>query len=275
MRCSPSSCAWAAPGAQRRRLAVELAWREPVDALVLDHTPLPQVPQRERPVVLELLLRYRALLRGPEAARITDYLEAQGYVEEAVAGLRSRSRWKRATSAAQLGRMRSDAATAALVGLMDDESDDVRMVAARSLAAIGDPSAVQALTAALADPSRWTATTVAADLVEMGTPAVPTLIEIAAADASGDPGAHEAAVTAVRVLGEIRDPARRARAHRAAGETPTTSTCARGRPPRSEPSAAPRRRRRCGPRSATTRGRCAPRPHRVWVRSATAAASRR
>lgn len=190
----------------RRRLAVELAWRGPVDALVLDHTPLPQVPQRERPVVLDLLLRYRALLRGPEAAHITDYLEAQGYVEEAVEGLRSRSRWTRAASAARLGRMRSDAATAALVGLMDDESDDVRMVAARSLAAIGDPSAVQALTAALADRSRWTATTVAADLVEMGTPAVPTLIEIAAADASGDPGAHEAAVAAVRVLGEIRDP---------------------------------------------------------------------
>ena len=190
---------------ERRRLAVELAWREPVDALVLDHTPLPQVPQRERRVVLELLLRYRALLRGPEAARITDCLEAQGYVEEAVAGLHSRSRWKRATSAAQLGRMRSDAATAALVGLMEDESDDVRMVAARSLAAIGDPSAVQALTAALADPSRWTATTVATDLVEMGTPAVPTLLEIADADASGDPSAREAAVTAVRVLGEIRD----------------------------------------------------------------------
>ena len=126
-------------------------------------------------------------------------------MRRAVEGLRSRNRWHRAASAVQLGRMRSDAAVAALVDLMGDESDDVRMVAARSLAAIGDPQAVEALTLALADPSRWTATTVAADLVEMGPPAVPTLIEIAAAAGSDRPGAHEAAVTAVRVLGEIRD----------------------------------------------------------------------
>lgn len=191
--------------AQRHQLDVERAWREAVDSLVLDDIPLPQVPQGERPVVLELLLRYRALLRGPEAARITDCLESQGFVVQAVEGLHSRSRWKRATSAAELGRMRSDAAETALVKLMDDESDDVRMVAARSLAAIGGDRAVKALTAALADPSRWTATTVAADLVEMGTPAVPTLLKIAAAGGTGDPGAHEAAITAVRVLGEIRD----------------------------------------------------------------------
>ena len=102
--------------------------------------------------------------------------------------------------------MKSDAAVGALVSLMSDDSDDVRMVAARSLAAIGDPKAVDALARALADPSRWTATTVAADLIEMGPAAVPTLIEIAADADSGRPGAHEAAVTAVRVLGEIRDP---------------------------------------------------------------------
>jgi HEAT repeat protein len=35
---------------------------------------------------------------------------------------------------------------------------------------------------------------------------VPTLVEIAASADSGKPGAHDAAVTAVRVLGEIRDP---------------------------------------------------------------------
>lgn len=191
---------------QRRRLAVELAWRGSVDALVLDGVALPPVPESEEPVVLELLLRYRALVRGPEARHITDYLEEEGQVERAARGLRSRSRWRRASAAVLLGRMRSDAAVAALVDLMGDESDDVRMVAARSLAAIGNPAAVDALSTALADSSRWTATTVAADLVEMGPAAVPTLIEIASAAESDRPGAHEAAVTAVRVLGEIRDP---------------------------------------------------------------------
>ena len=190
----------------RLRQRVETAWRDPVDALVLDGAPLPAVPGREQPMVLDLLLRYRAMLRGPEAARITDYLEEQGYVQQAVEGLRSHNRWRRATSASLLGRMRSDAAVAALVGLMSDESDDVRMTAARSLAAIGDPAAVDALTTALADSSRWTATTVATDLIEMGSAAMPTLVEIAASADSDKAGAHDAAVTAVRVLGEIRDP---------------------------------------------------------------------
>jgi HEAT repeat protein len=40
----------------------------------------------------------------------------------------------------------------------------------------------------------------------MGPASVPTLIEIAAAADSDKEGAHDAAVTAVRVLGEIRDP---------------------------------------------------------------------
>ena len=193
-------------GAARRTRRLEAEWRERVDALILDGAPLPPVPRREQPVVLDLLLRYRALLRGPEAAHITDYLEDQGYVQRAVVGLRSRNRWRRATSAVLLGRMRSDAAVTALVGLMSDESDDVRVVAARSLAAIGDPQAVEALTAALSDPSRWTATTVATNLIEMGPAAVPTLIDIASAADSGRAGAYDAAVTAVRVLGEIRDP---------------------------------------------------------------------
>jgi HEAT repeat protein len=104
-----------------------------------------------------------------------------------------------------LGRMRSDAAVDALVDAMGDESEDVRMVAARSLAAIGDPEAVRLLISALADSSRWTASMVAADLLKMGPPVVPALIEIASTSESGHAGAHEAGVTAVRVLGEIRD----------------------------------------------------------------------
>lgn len=91
---------------------MERAWRSQIDALVLDGRALPPVPKRERAVVLDLLLRYRTLIRGPEAARITDYLEQQGYVRGAVAGLRSRNRWRRAHAAMQLGRMRSDAAVA-------------------------------------------------------------------------------------------------------------------------------------------------------------------
>jgi HEAT repeat protein len=197
---------WVSHVQLRRRRRIEATWRDEVDDLVLSGMQLAPVPQREQPVVLELLLRHRALLRGPEAARITAYLEEQGYVQRAVQELRARNRWRRARAAGLLGRMRSETAVSALVTMLHDESEDVRTVAARSLAAIGHPEAVEALAAALADPSRWTASAVAADLVEMGPAAVTTLIEIASAADSERAGARDAAVTAVRVLGEIRDP---------------------------------------------------------------------
>ena len=94
---------------QRRRRRVEVVWRERIDGLILKGAALPPAPRRERPVLLDLLLRYLALVRGPEARRLTAYLEDEGYVTRAVEGLRSRNRWTRATSAVRLGRMRSDA----------------------------------------------------------------------------------------------------------------------------------------------------------------------
>jgi HEAT repeat protein len=191
---------------QKRRRRIEAEWRHLADRLVLEGVPLPPLPRRQRPIVLELLLRYQRFLRGSEAARITAYLEGQGYVRSAVRELGARNRWRRARAAALLGRIRSESAVDPLVARLHDESEDVRTVAARSLAAIGHPKAVHALAAALADPSRWTASAVAADLVDMGPAAVPTLLEIAAGADSEQPGAREAAVMAVRVLGEIRDP---------------------------------------------------------------------
>jgi HEAT repeat protein len=197
---------WLSHLQRRRRRHIEAAWRDKIEGLVLAGLPLPSVPPRDEQVVLELLLRQRALLRGSAALRITAYFEEQGYVQQAVQELRARNRWRRARAASLLGRMQSDRAVNALVRRLKDESEDVRAVAARSLAAIGHPRAIEALAAALGDPSRWTASTVAADLVEMGPAVVPTLIEIASSGAAGQAGSHDAAVTAVRVLGEIRDP---------------------------------------------------------------------
>src|SRR5664279_2073069 len=75
-----------------------------------------------------------------------------------------------------------------------------------ALATIGDPRAIPSLAAALGDPSRWTASNVASELIALGLDAVPTLQQIAWSGEPGEGGSHEAAVTAVRVLGDIRDP---------------------------------------------------------------------
>ena len=102
--------------------------------------------------------------------------------------------------------MRSPRAVPSLISAMQDDSDDVRVVAARALATIGDPRAIPSLAAALGDPSRWTASNVASELIALGLDAVPTLQQIAWSGEPGEGGSHEAAVTAVRVLGDIRDP---------------------------------------------------------------------
>jgi HEAT repeat protein len=200
---------WLRLWAARRRRAwqqAEAYWRPLVDAFVLDQRPLPSPRGLGRRVVLDLLLRYAVLLRGAEAERIVAYLEREGFVAEALRELRARDRWKRAQAAGLLGRMRSPRAVGALIRALRDESPDVRSMAAHALAAIGDPRAIGALTAALADSSRWAATTVAADLIEMGAEVVPTLVGIATSAEGRGADAREAAVTAVRVLGEIRDP---------------------------------------------------------------------
>lgn len=185
---------------RRRWQRGEDTWRSPVEAFVLNDTPLPASSRSGRRVIREMLLRYLAVLHGEEAKRIVAYLEGSGSVAAAVRQLRARNRWRRVAAASQLGRMRSQLAVQPLITALHDESEDVRTVAARSLAAIGRPEAVHALATALGDQSRWTASRVAADLVEMGSFAVPTLLEIVGGEKK------EAAVSAVRVLGEIRDP---------------------------------------------------------------------
>ncbi len=189
--------------AQARR---EEHWQPLVEDFVLEGRPLPSIRDRDLDTVLDIVLRYADTLRGPEADRIIAFLEDDGYVALALQDLGSRSRWKRARAAERLGRMRSPRAVPFLITAMQDESDDVRVVAARALATIGDARAIPSLAAALGDPSRWTASNVASELIALGLDAVPALQQIAWSGEPGEGGSHEAAVTAVRVLGDIRDP---------------------------------------------------------------------
>jgi HEAT repeat protein len=200
---------WLRIWSRRRRRAWQAAedeWRPLVKAFVLEGAQLSSPSGLERRVTLDLLLRYASLLRGAESERIVAFLEREGYVADTLLELRARNRWKRAQAAGLLGRMRSQRAVGPLIRALRDESPDVRTMAAHSLAAIGDRRAIAALAAALADSSRWAASTVATDLIEMGAEVVPTLVEIALRAEGRGADAHEAAVTAVRVLGEIRDP---------------------------------------------------------------------
>jgi HEAT repeat protein len=185
--------------ARERRATLERQWRAPLEDLVLEGHMPPAPSGPERSLIRSVLLKYLTVLRGGEADAVIAYLDASGFVDEAVAGLKNRRPWDRADAAEFLGRIRSRRAVPALVSALDDPSEDVRTVAARSLAAIRDPSTVEALVAALGQPSRWTVSIVAQDLVDMGADAVPALLRMLHSER------HATAVAAVQILGEIRD----------------------------------------------------------------------
>ena len=103
-----------------------------MDDFVLEERPLPPIRDRDLDTVLDIVLRYADTLRGPEADRIIAFLEEDGYVALALHDLRSRGQWRRARAAERLGRMRSPRAVPFLISAMQDDSADVRVVAARA-----------------------------------------------------------------------------------------------------------------------------------------------
>ncbi len=190
--------------AMRRRarfLQLEPRCREQVEQLILSGVRPSISSTAERRLMLDLLLRHLALLRGREADLIIGHLEEDGYVEDLAERLSHGRPWKRAAAADLLGRSRSSRAVRPLTAALSDHDEDVRLVAARSLALIGTPDAVDALAGALVAPTRWALAMVADNLVLLGGAAVPALLSMMRRD--GDP---QAVAAAARILGEVRDP---------------------------------------------------------------------
>ena len=176
------------------------ALRQPFERWLLDGTQIRRLDERGKAALLDLAVRYATSVRGAEAQRITKCVEATGLAGRLLDDLKARDVWRRARAADLLGRLAVRGAVPALIAALKDDSEDVRTVAARSLAMIGDPAAVPALAGALADPSRWTVSIIAENLMRMGPRAVPPLLYLLGAP---DPNVR---VAAVQILGEIRDP---------------------------------------------------------------------
>lgn len=89
-----------------------------------------------RPTVVGMLGK----LRGAPVATLVRLLDHHGDIERARRDLTSHSSIRRARAAHLLGLARDEISAAALVPLLQDRSDDVRLVTARSLGRIGDPT---------------------------------------------------------------------------------------------------------------------------------------
>lgn len=100
---------------------------------------------RLRPSVVAFLTK----VRGTPADDLGELLRSRGEIEAARRMLTSRSAVRRARSAYLLGLVRDSDSVALVLPLLGDPHADVRLVAARSLGAMGEPSAASGVLHAL------------------------------------------------------------------------------------------------------------------------------
>lgn len=107
------------------------------------------VRDRDWRAVRDVVVGMLGTVRGDTASSLVRLLDARGEFERARSALRSRLALRRARGAHLLGLARQRSDIDLLLPLLADRSAEVRLVAARSLGSVGDPSAATALFEAL------------------------------------------------------------------------------------------------------------------------------
>ena len=100
-------------------------------------------------IVEELLLHFIRQLRGPAFDRLQLAAIRLGIVGRNLRRLHSPSRYARGRALFALGELRVGAAVGPIVAALERERLDLKLVALRALAAIGDPAAIPYFVAAV------------------------------------------------------------------------------------------------------------------------------
>jgi HEAT repeat protein len=171
---------------------------------------LRDVRERDWRAVRHVVVALLGKVRGDTAETLVRLLESRGEFERARPALRSRLALRRARAAYLLGLARQPRDVGSLLPLLADRSAEVRLVAARSLGAIGDPAAAPALFAALATVHGQPgvpAAVAAEALLSLGPGVVPAVIQaLGASDVT-----ERAAATMVAAEGALSATAPRLR----------------------------------------------------------------
>lgn len=177
---------------------------------------------------LEAVLEEQARALTERPAWLLDAYDRLGLVDKYTGRLRTARRWReRAFAAELLGRVGNAQAVPALletVRATRSEDADVREIALRALARIGDPRAVDPLVAALRTADVWLAPRIADILTRHGELAVAPMIALLeegtrhpsrawAANVLGEVRAQRAFAPLVRALGDLDDEVRAKAAH--------------------------------------------------------------
>jgi HEAT repeat protein len=206
----------------RRELALAEPYRPLLVALVVDDDPraehlstLLAVDDRTWRALEPIIVAMVRKLRGEARAALVDLLDRRGTIARLTRQLRGRGAVGRARSAELLGLLGEHAPQQELERMLADDRDpDVRIVAARALGEIGQPSSTAALLAAVSGARAVPLRIVARSLARLGPGAAPVLIEaMTSSDGPARAVAAEilglgGAVTAVGVLSShaLHDP---------------------------------------------------------------------
>lgn len=202
-----------------RDLVSDLANRE--EALL--HPTIHQISNLYDLDALEAVLEEQARGASGQPRWLLDVYDELGLVDKYINRLRSARKWRdRAFAAELLGRVGGAKAVPALLETVvaaRSEDSDVREVALRALARIGDPRAVDPLIQALETADPWLAPRIADILSRHGEAAVDPLIAVLnagdhllarswAANVLGEVGAQRAYPSLVRLLDDPEDEVR-------------------------------------------------------------------
>ncbi len=160
--------------------------------------------QRDR-FLSTLMIERVALVKGAGRDSLAQLAGDLGLVQRYLEALDSRRRWRRAWAAENLGYFGGPKAAGPISVLLSHEDDEtVRAVAARALARIGSPDAVEALVHTLDDPSELTRLRAMENLERLGDLVVEPLTGFL--EDTTTPGAEPlyGTVLATRVLGNLR-----------------------------------------------------------------------
>ncbi len=120
---------------------------DPAIEKVLMEEPLEDVIAALRPrrwgdesVVQEVMVDNMRHLKGPPFVTLCTAAHRLGLVERNLAGLKSRAKLRRGTAMEVLGVMRAPQAVVGILAILDREPMDMKLVALRALAAIGNPA---------------------------------------------------------------------------------------------------------------------------------------
>lgn len=147
--------------------------------LVLMEEPFEKILEAFRPrrrlfdaeIAHEVMLDAMRYLQGPPFDSIREAAYRLGYVEDRVRDLRSRDRHRRGRAMEALGLMRTPQAIVPLLDVLEKEFLDLRLVALRALANIGDPAALPYFLKAADTLPPAMLTRVASLMLEFGPPA--------------------------------------------------------------------------------------------------------